>query len=73
MTEPDDRFESFVVYNSAPICGKWWSAPRADAPDSMDVNHVCMLPTAHRDELGGEDIHVCSCGAIQHLFMNREP
>jgi hypothetical protein len=41
----------------APTCCQWWSAPRADVPRSVDVNHVCAEPLHHEGEC------VCSCGA----------
>lgn len=39
------------------VCCREWKAPRADAPASVDVRHVCCLTLHHVDPYC-----VCACG-----------
>jgi hypothetical protein len=43
-------------------CMYRWQAPRADAPWSVDVQHVCILDKEHHLQ---HVPHLCSCRAEQ--------
>lgn len=46
-------------------CCLEWLAPRFDAPDSVNVRHVCKLPRYH------EQPCECSCGATRSKRQRR--
>ena len=52
---PPGRGEEPLIESE--FCNHRWRAPRGDAPLSVDVEHVCALPTDHRTP------HWCPCQA----------
>jgi hypothetical protein len=55
----DEEFAALPIldldaFADRPICNRWWSAPRHEAPRSVNVNHVCALRYGHREP--------CRCG-----------